>query len=109
MAYRETDTVQAEAEANDAIESAIEETMALRRLQEKRNVRRAQVGRWIGRSFLAMGLCFFGIALAFKSHGFGIAGVAMLILSGAVGLMRLGGGLSVQRDSEQASRNRLGM
>lgn len=106
MAYRKTDSIAAEADANDAIEIAIEEAAALRQLDERRKARRAYAGRWIGRLSLLLSLVLFALAAALESHGVGVAAVSMLILSGGIALMRLGGGLSVQGESDQASASR---
>lgn len=103
MAYRKTDTIAAEADANDAIERAIQEAAALSRVAKKRQDRRARAGRWVGRLSFLLSLILFALAAALNSHELGMAAAAVLILSGGIGLMRLGGGLSVQGDSEQAS------
>ncbi|MFK8002902.1 MAG: hypothetical protein AB8H86_25260 [Polyangiales bacterium] len=106
MAYRKTDSITAEADANDAIEIAIKEAAALSRLDEKRRAKRARAGRWIARLSFLSSVVLFALAAAFKSHGVGVAAVGMLILSGGIALMRLGGGLSVQGESDQASVTR---
>lgn len=106
MTYRETDTVSAEAEANEAIDVAIEEASALTRATAERKAKRARVGRWFGRGCFLLSLVLFGLAASLKSHVLGMVAVAVLILSGGIGLMRLGGDLSVQAKGEQASVNR---
>ncbi|MFT5357640.1 MAG: hypothetical protein ACI9KE_004877 [Polyangiales bacterium] len=106
MALQKTKTISAEVDASaaieEAIENSIEEGIVRRGVQAKRKVRRARVARWSNRLLFLLSLVFFGLAAQLDSKPYAMAATVMLLLSGGIALMRLGGDVSVQEKGKQA-------
>ena len=86
MAYRQTDTIAAEAEAVDAIDAAIEESIARSRAETQRSASRSRLIGWAGRLVFLVGLVTFGITWALDSE-WGIL-VAVMIMFASPGINR---------------------
>lgn len=105
MAYRETDTITAEAEAIDAIDAAIEESIARSREESRRTLWRKRLIGWAGRLVFLGGLVTLGIAWAVDSEWGSLVAVMIIFASPGVGLMGLGGSLSTHADGDKAPIN----
>ena len=106
MAYRQTETISAEAEANDAIDAAIEDAIADAQEERKREAVRSFLVRWTGRLVFLLGLATLGVAWLGEWDWLGLAGAILMMLAPGIGLMRLGGSLSAHAESDQAPINK---
>ena len=103
MAYRSDEQSNATADAHEAIREAVESAQLARRAESKRVQRNTKVLRRSLALLLLAGVVVSIVGGVTNAEWFGLALTLTLILLGGVALMRLGGSLKPQAESEQAS------